>query len=212
MDNKNLGRSLVQVVGDSGFFDTLRDVGEIILDGSMNNGLLRGVPIFGSISQIFKTGGSVKEHIFEKKLIRFLSALKDVPFKKREKFREKLNKDKEFQRKVGEQLLLILDRLDNMDKPYLVAHAFAAYMEDIIDYESFQRLASALDKTFHPDLISFNLERNYKQLSTDTILNLINSGILELEAMPSIKLSAKNNKYRITELGKQLLEVVLKKT
>lgn len=83
-------------------------------------------------------------------------------------------------------------------------------MKELIDYESFQRLASAIDKIFLPDLKSFNSNRNYKQLSTNTILNLVNSGILELEAIPSIKLSAKNNKYRITELGKQLLDFVFK--
>ena len=210
MGNHNLENSLVEVIGDSGFFDLLSDAGEIILDDSIQEGLIKDIPIIGTIAKLYKTGVGIKGYIFVKKLTKFVTALKDIPSEKREEFSNKINKDKQLKKKVGEQLLLILDRLDDMDKPYLVAHAFEAHMRDLIDYETFHRLASAIDKTFLPDLKSLKSIKDYKRLSESAIINLVNSGILELASTPSINLGAKNNKYQITDLGKSLLNFVLK--
>ena len=58
MENKNLERSLIEVIGNSGFFDILSDAGEIILDDSLGEGLLKDVPVIGTIAKPYETGHS----------------------------------------------------------------------------------------------------------------------------------------------------------
>jgi len=84
-------------------------------------------------------------------------------------------------------------------------------MEKHIDFDMFQRLACAIDKSFYPDLMSLKSIRYPNSLTPQAKLELFNSGIIELESTPSINLSSRNNKYQITELGKALLNYVLKK-
>ena len=120
------------------------------------------------------------------------------------------NKDSKFKEKVGEQILLILERLDDMGKPYLVANTFHAYIEGTIDYELFLRLASTIDRSFFPDLMAFKSSTDYNRLPSHTKLNLTSSGVLDLSAMPSIRMTANNNKYEVTDLGKTLLKVAFK--
>lgn len=210
MESKELAPTLIDSLTDFDPTQITPDLAELALDHILDNGIIRDIPVVRSFYAVYKTTVALRDRALIKKIIRFLFSLNKVSSEERSKFKEKIEKDDKFKKKVGEHLLLILDRLDDMDKPYLVAHAFGAFEKGLIDYEAFQRLALAIDKTFYPDLISFNANHDYKQLSTNTILNLVSSGILELEAMPSIKLSAKNNKYRITELGKQLLDLVFK--
>lgn len=123
---------------------------------------------------------------------------------------DRMNVDEKFKCRVGEKLLLIIERLDDMGKPGLIALAFQAYMEELIDFDMFQRLACAIDKSFYPDLMSLKLSGAPNRLSPQAKLELFNSGVIELESTPSTNLSSRNNKYQITELGRALLKYVLK--
>jgi hypothetical protein len=53
--------------------------------------------------------------------------------------------DVEHRRRVGENLLLLLERLNDMDKPFMVAKAFRALLEGRIDLATFQNLSHAID-------------------------------------------------------------------
>ena len=54
MGNHNLENSLVEVIGDKGFFDIFSDAGEIILDNSITDGILKDIPIIGAIVKLYK--------------------------------------------------------------------------------------------------------------------------------------------------------------
>lgn len=83
-------------------------------------------------------------------------------------------------------------------------------MEEQIDFDMFQRLACAIDKSFYPDLMSLKASGAPNKLSPQAKLELSYSGIIELESTPSINLSSRNNRYQITDLGRKLLKYVLK--
>ena len=112
-----------------------------------------------------------------KKLVRFLSSLSSVSSKTRDEFKSRMDADNTFRSRIGEKLLLVLDRLDDMGKPELVARAFQAYMEGQIDYDMFQRLVLAIDKSFYSDLMAFKSKRDPNALSPQARLELSTSGI-----------------------------------
>ena len=51
--------------------------------------------------------------------------------------------------------MLILDRLDDMEKPQMLAKVFAAFIRSKIDYGTFRHLASAIDHGTAEDLAEF---------------------------------------------------------
>lgn len=209
MGNQNLENSLVEVIGDKGFFDIFSDAGEIILDDAMTDGVLKDIPILGTIVKLYKSGVGIKGYIFVKKLNKFLTALKDVPEKQREDFLNRINLDTAFKKKVGESLILILDRLDNLDKSDYIAKAFKAYMEERISYEMFLRVSSAIDRSFLPDLLLLKDVGDPKNFDSDTILNLSTSGLLEIKGMPSIHYPGAKNEYQISQLGNLIRTLIL---
>jgi hypothetical protein len=98
-----------------------------------------------------KVGLAFKDYLLLKKLIVFLFNLNDVPQEERQKFIDKLNKEKHRQR-VGESLFLFLDRYDHFDKIHLLSDLFKAYLRGKIGYEEFLRFSAAIDRAFIVDL------------------------------------------------------------
>jgi len=63
-----------------------------------------------------------------------------------------MHADPEKAREVGEHLVLMLDRLDDLAKAVLLARAFKVFLMWRIDRPLFDRLASALDRAPRPSL------------------------------------------------------------
>ncbi len=73
------------------------------------------------------------------------SRLEQVPEEIRRRQIAKLAVDTEFRRELGENLMLLLEKLNDMRKPKMLAKIWKAFLEEKIDYPSFTRLARALE-------------------------------------------------------------------
>jgi hypothetical protein len=142
---KTLEDAVVTAIGSPDLQEGLAELGEVGLDHIMSDGVLRDVPILGTLLNTVRAAGHVRDALFVRKLARFFQALDKVPFEQRQAFCASLGSTTE-RRRVGEALLLLLDRLDDMSKPELVARAFRAYMRGEIDRRQFELLASAIDR------------------------------------------------------------------
>jgi len=209
MEPKALAPSLVDSFTEFDPAQITPDLVEVALDHVLDNDIIKDIPIVRTMIGVLKAATSIRDRALVKKLIRFLFSLGSVSSETREQFKARMNVDEEFKKKVGEKLLLIVERLDDMSKPNLVAHAFQAYMEQKIDFDMFQRLAGAIDKSFYSDLMALKSRGGSNALSPQAKLELSNSGIIELESTPSINLSSRNNRYQTTEVGRHMLKFVL---
>ncbi len=95
------------------------DILESISDSVFYDGLLKDIPIVSIIYNLTKTGLNINDKLFLKKVLYFLSSLKDIPHKKRTEMFTKINDDKTYRIKVGEKLLYILDKSDDHEKSYI---------------------------------------------------------------------------------------------
>jgi hypothetical protein len=209
MKPKDLAPSLIESFTEFDPAQITPDLLEIALDQVLDNDIIKDIPIVRTIAGIYKATVSIRDRGLVKKLVKFLFSLNSVSTEVRLQFKAKMGVDEKHRINVGEKLLLILERLDDMNKPNLIAHAFQAYMEEQIDFNMFQRLACAIDRSFYPDLMSLKLNHAPNRLRPQAKLELSNSGIIELLSTPSINLSSKNNKYQITDTGKAMLKFVL---
>lgn len=129
------------------------DAAELGLDSLLTDGVVKDIPVIGSLLKMAQVAMGIRENIFARKVLKFLTQLKDVPKEQREKFIEKLESDKDHHHKVGEKVMVILERLDDMDKATIIGRLMRAAIKEHITYEHFLKLCSIVDKAFFSDLL-----------------------------------------------------------
>lgn len=79
------GNSLIKsICSDS--LNLVSDITEASMDSILSDGLLKEIPIIGSVVNLIKVGLTIKDRLFFKKLIIFLREIEKVDHKKRQKF------------------------------------------------------------------------------------------------------------------------------
>lgn len=210
MNKKKLssGRDLVRTVAGNQLGDAVFDLAEIALDNNLAEGVLKDIPIVGTLVKLARAGQSVSEELFIRKLARFLADLNAVSVEDRRRLLEQYPDSSDEQRVLGENLLLALERLDDIKKPAVLARFFAAYIKSDIDYMAFTRLARALEK-FNMELLP-NLRWYYtrEEPLVDTPEELIHelslAGLITAELAGSGTLGGAAG-YRCSSLGKNFL-------
>lgn len=143
--------SLIETISKSDLSEIGLDAGELALDLLLKEGILREIPVLKTFVSIAKGGLAIKDYIFLKKLIRFLYHLKDLSIEDRQQFTDKA-KTKEQRQQLGENLLILLDRYDHLEKVQILAQLFLAYLGDVINLDKFLRFSSSVDRTYIGDL------------------------------------------------------------
>jgi hypothetical protein len=143
---RNVGESLLETIGDSDIGNVATDLLEVTLDSFLKDGPLRDIPIVGALVGLYRGGVSVRDHLFQRKLMTFLLELNNVDASTRKRFVADLEVNPDLRRRVGEHVLLLLERLDDVTKAGLLAQVFAAHVERRISYADLCDLASGLDR------------------------------------------------------------------
>ena len=121
------------------------------------------------------------------------------------KFIEKLSKNKKFEQRVGEILILLLDRFEDIEKSTLLSKLFASYIKNEISFDEFHHLAKALDQCLLNDLkrlpYFFNKPESLSVLDKD---NLYRAELLKLRNYPNIGFGKMS--YELNVYGEKILE------
>jgi len=125
---------------------------EVILDSFLENGALKDIPVIGTLVSTFKIVSGIREGIFYKKLLKFLIELKDITIRKREEMINKMNANEKYSTKVGEKIMIYLDKTEEYDKASIIGKLFKNLINEEIDRETFERLCFMTDKVFLEDL------------------------------------------------------------
>ncbi len=221
----NLRNLEMDTLGESIISENLtkltKDLLEVGLDSFLENGILRDIPIIGSFSSIAKIGIGIRDKIFAKKILMFLFEIKDIPFEKRKEFTDKINSNSEYSSKVGETILLIIDKLDDIKKAELIGKLFVYSINGIINYKTFLRLSIIIERCFLEDLSKLELYYNGKQKQLEVIDKhilynlglLINLGIDGTTYLfnPDEEIPKKEIVFKISEYGRLIVELLLQK-
>lgn len=157
--------SMLATLAASELPDVLADVAELGLDAELADGVLREIPVLGTLLRMARTAGVVRNHLFARKLARFLTGYQKVPRDERDRFIASLDDPNERHR-VGTTLLLVLDRCDSMDKPQLIALLFAGVVSREIHLDTFQRFVASLER-IHVSLLPLLIRFYREQVSED---------------------------------------------
>lgn len=176
----NIQNSFNATLVDSNLIELGSDMSEVFIDSLMEDGILKDVFIVGTIVKCAKLGANIKDRLFLKKILSFLTQLKDVSPEQRKLIIEKIDSSKEYRVKVGEKLLYIIDSCEDYESSELVGVLFKSFVKEKITYKEFQKASSVIQRLNINDFRWFIKERKNHYFSLDDVGDLISSGLFEL--------------------------------
>ena len=205
--------SQLKLIAESDLSEVAIDTSEIVLDSLLDDGILKDIPVFGWAVKAFKAQRSIRDGLFLKKVALFAQGAQNVSDEKREEFRKRIEDDKQHCKRVGESLLLFLERHERLEKSLLLGKLFAAHLNNEISYQNFSQLAAALDRAILEDLQALRNNVQYVHMLRESVNEgLYRCGLMRIEIevpAPSRKLfqagiptkSEGRVHYKINELG-----------
>lgn len=135
--------------------DLAVDLGQFEIGAVFDESVLKEIPVIKSVIACRKTWVAIRDHLFLRKVAVFLAACARLTDSEKQAFVNEHLNDIDKTKKLGDALVLILDRLDDLEKPQMVAKCFSAFARGKIGLEVFRRLSAAIDIGFLEDLREF---------------------------------------------------------
>ena len=188
----NIDKSLSETIKNSDLQNVTVGIAETILDSLLEKGVLKDLPIVGTLIGLGKTAADIKNQLFLKKVIHFLFELRTIPATTRKTMVDRIDNDNNYRIKVGEQLNYILDKCNDHIHAEYIAQFFRAYLLGKISYSEFLKGGAIIQNIFIEDLERFliaedgqlNFEASPEEAPNEEDLPLINIGILGLGYNP----------------------------
>lgn len=176
-EKNNLPVAFTNSVASEKLVDVAATAADIGLDMALTSGAFDGVPIFGALTGVARAGVAVRDLLFQRKIAKFLQTFEQTPLEDRVAFvanLERQGKKAEF----GEQILLLIDRMDDMQKPHIVARIMSAAAQGKITLSEATRLAKIVDRAFSEDLHVLLTFEEGVQKQQDVAAALFSAGLL----------------------------------
>lgn len=179
------------------------DFTEIAIDEIVfNDELLKKIPFSKTFYEFYNGVISVSNRLLIAKILKFISTAKNdpIPDDKRIKFLSSIS-----DKKLGLELLLILDKTDDMVKVELIGKIFRFFMLGLMTYDEFTRCSHGINNSFIQDinlLLTKSNDTEYKQ-------NLIDSGFTKIVIGREWN-DVGEVYFEITDLGKKLIDLMNK--
>jgi hypothetical protein len=151
MGENSLGVAIVEGMLNPEVKDLAAELGEFELDSFLDEGLLKEIPLLKTILACRKSWTAISDQVFLKKVASFLVDCPKFTKEEVEAFVIEHWRDPKA-RRLGDTLVLLLDRLDDLEKPTMLAKVFAAFVRKRINYDAFRRLSAGIDLSFIQDL------------------------------------------------------------
>ena len=157
--------------------------GEVGIDAILDNGILRDIPILSSILGGINAIGSVRDALFAKKLVSFLSELSDIPVEQRQNMIDLIDNSNDFKVKVGEKLIYIIEKAEDHYTSKIVAIFFAEFLTEKITYDQFLKVSRIINNMFIGDFLDFASESS-DPIDFDSENTFINTGLVDVYFEP----------------------------
>lgn len=179
----NLNKQLTEILKEGELQKVTSEVIEAVADSDLSDSILKELPIVSTITGMYKAAISIQDKLFTKKLLYFLKELQSVPQEQRLRQVIQIEDSKDYRTKVGEKLLHIIDKCDDLDKAEMSGRMFKAYLEGGITYAGFLICINCIEKVSIPVLRSF-IKRDKIYIEADKGSDYLAAGLMELYIKP----------------------------
>jgi hypothetical protein len=178
------------------------ETGEVFLD-ILTDQAMADIPVIGTAYRILRSADNIRDRILMIKLARLLSPLHHSRTD-RSTFHEKISSDMAEAQRVGEVLFLVLDKLSDLDRPYVLGCVFVSYLKGEVSGADLRRIAHAIDSSYSDDLMEL-LRCNDLSGSVDSAwsCSLASTGLTTATGGKTWE-NVGSISYLLTDLGKKL--------
>lgn len=169
------------------------DVIEFLVDQITKDSLLADIPFVGTMFKAKDAFRSISDSILRRKLAQFQSELEFVDEQEKNLFIERLGANEEFAKRVAEQLLLIIEKVDDMEKPTFIAKCFSCFLRGEITHAFFVDLSQVISRSLTSDLEAL--------AGTDERFRFRNSNIAAASGLLEKGVRSPRDHVRALELG-----------
>lgn len=152
--SNRFSRALTVPTKDRPVLDMVMSTAEATADIMMKDEWFAAVPVFSTAFKAMKALDSTRDRLFAAKLQEFIAQAETMTTEARANLAHKLTTDDEG-KKAAETLLLVLDKLTDMDKPALLGSLLKHFGNGRMNTEDLRRLSAAVDLAFADDLAAF---------------------------------------------------------
>ena len=145
------------------------DIGELVVDSFLNDGLLKDIPILGFSINAYKLTNNIRDIILLNKLKLFIENLNIINEKDLDNFKDKITKDK-FRKEIGIKLLNIIDKSDEYIKIKWLAKVFLDYLNKNIPKDFFFRIITIINNAFVQDILKIRVFKNKTEILSNNKL------------------------------------------
>nr|WP_199001365.1 hypothetical protein [Flavobacterium sp. ASV13] len=181
---KLISTSFSKTLKDSDLKDVTKEWSEVFLDSFLEDGVLKDIPLIGTLIGLGKTGIKINDTLFIKKLLYFISQINEIPAEERQKVISEIDDSKKYRIKIGEKLLYIIDRCDDHERAEVVGSLFGSFLSKKINYDQFLRCSLIIEKCMINDLLWF-VKTDRKKFNLIYDPELLSWGILEFAPLQS---------------------------
>lgn len=147
---------------------------ELGIDSILDDGVIKDIPILRTLVEIAKIGLNIRDRIYVKKIMNFLSKVGQTSREQREEFVKKYCEDKKH---FEEAILLLLEQAERLEKTTLIGKIFKACILGKIRYVDAIILSEMVNRAYWGDLTSMFEGRELK----DQEQRLFLSGLFEID-------------------------------
>lgn len=206
---ESLSDNLALTVAETGGLELSAEILEFSIDQIIDNGILKDIPVVGWIVKGLSFTQSISDRILYHKILRFLFELEKINEADRQKFREKIQKEAGYRRKVGEHLLILINKIDAFDKVSLLAKCFEYHISGSIDLLYFIDLSHIIERSSLADLKALCVPKNqvvrFKSVGVAVACGILEFGLSE----PDIDEELPQLGTRMSRFGRDLRDMFL---
>lgn len=145
--------SLIDSIAEAEMKGLAADAGEVALDAVLDDSLLESIPVAGTVARLYRTAVSIRDRLFLKKVLSFLSEFSGVERPERQRFATQLETDEGSRARAGAALTLLLDRLNDLDKPRIIGRLYRARLDNRLSFAELRRFCMIVEYAHLPDLV-----------------------------------------------------------
>lgn len=152
MTKKPDQRELVDSIVKSDSKKLVADITEFTIDQLLDDDLLKEIPVVEWVVKAKSVYNSITDRVLLAKLVRFLFGLSEMTRYEKEKWEKEKIKSEGDKKKIGEKLLLIIDKYNDLDKAGMLGEVFKAYMRDALEAQDMFEIGEAVGMCRASDL------------------------------------------------------------
>jgi hypothetical protein len=151
MTQNQFAKLLKQPKKDRPVLDFAMTTGEVMADVATKGEVFALVPGVNWAFKALKAKDAIADAIYAKKLVEFINGIGE--FSDDERAKAAAQFEKAGATKAGETVLLVLDRITDLDKPALLGFLFRCFATGKLTAQQLRRLCVAVDFGFADDLL-----------------------------------------------------------